>query len=66
MRNKMSVGVSSLYPIYCPDCRRSNTFIRKENRDVKYTSGEVFEEAWICKCCSYIAYRNSCLAIFRK
>lgn len=51
-------------PIFCPDCRRSNTFIRQKEKDIRSINGKVIEEAYCCLYCGYIVYSNSCLGMW--
>jgi hypothetical protein len=44
------------YPIFCPDCRKSNTFVRLPGRDIKCEDGSIFELVYVCSCCGYLAY----------
>ncbi len=53
-------------PVFCPDCRRRDTFIRQPERDVRTETGKVLEAAYCCLFCGYVAYSYSCLDIWEK
>jgi hypothetical protein len=48
-------------PVFCPDCRRRNTFMRKPEKDIRTENGRIFETAFCCQFCGYVAYSNSSL-----
>lgn len=39
-----------LPPIYCKDCKRSNSWTRLPQKDILTESGKPFEYAYQCKC----------------